>query len=708
MRDLAERLLPVYEEKDTDRYLANLAALQLVAGSFAAAHDTRQLLRERRSSANPARPAEREILYDIYARARSIETASRIHFAPAFSQAFREVVPKLNDRDAHAVTKWFETPPSVFQDALQKSFDRWRPKGSIPQAEAVDVVWTYFSFDAHRSFRPLVDALDVEEERRRYVTEENVVIKTRYGAQIHALVVRPKSITTPLPALLEFTIYVSESDAKGAAAHGYAGVVAYTRGRPGKTRGRVFPFLNDGEDARAVIRWITQQPWSDGRVGMVGDGYSGFAAWAAAKTAPPALKAIATSSPMAPGIDFPMAGNIRQNAAYRWAHTYGQRIAKPDGRDDDAQWLKRDQAWYKSGKSYRELDRRGGKNDRVFSSWLDHPSYDRYWQKLIPFRKQFAKIDIPVLTTAGYYAGDAGALHYFTQHHRYNAKANHTLLVGPYDDDAAQRGLSPVVGGYAVDAVALVDLRELRYQWFDQIFKSASKPPLLKDRVNYQVMGANEWRNAPSLDAMSNGSLRFYLDTQGDKERYRLAQSKPARGTFVRQTVKLADRSDASGVPSTDIMGKAPVTRHSLHYVSEPLQQPMEFNGLLSGLLDFTPNKQDVDLNLTLYELLPSGVYLQLFDPYEFRASYAEDRTNRHLLEAGVRQQLKFTTERITSRRLAAGSRVVLVLGVNKRPDREINYGTGRDVSEESIADAGAPLRIQWYGGSYIDLPVRK
>jgi hypothetical protein len=60
------------------------------------------------------------------------------------------------------------------------------------------------------------------------------------------------------------------------------------------------------------------------------------------------------------------------------------------------------------------------------------------------------------------------------------------------------------------------------------------------------------------------------------------------------------------------------------------------------------------------------------------------------------------------SRKLQAGSRVVVVLGINKRPDQQINYGTGKDVSEESIDDGRIPVKIRWYSGSYIDIPVRK
>jgi hypothetical protein len=62
----------------------------------------------------------------------------------------------------------------------------------------------------------------------------------------------------------------------------------------------------------------------------------------------------------------------------------------------------------------------------------------------------------------------------------------------------------------------------------------------------------------------------------------------------------------------------------------------------------------------------------------------------------------------MTSRQLQSGSRLVMILGVNKRPDREINYGTGNDVSEETVADGRIPLKIQWYGDSYIDIPIRR
>jgi uncharacterized protein len=297
----------------------------------------------------------------------------------------------------------------------------------------------------------------------------------------------------------------------------------------------------------------------------------------------------------------------------------------------------------------------------------------------------------------------------FTQHHRYNPHANHTLLIGPYDETMVRAGASADLHGYQLDAVALVDFRELRYQWFDHVFKDAALPAELSDRVNYELMGANEWRHAASIDAMAGGSLRYYLDAAGSGADRRLSLRKKTKEAFVPQNANLVDRRDAAWTPPTDLISKSLAARFATIFVSEPLPKTSAFSGLFSGCLDFEVNKMDLDLNITLYEVLANGDYVRLFGPtYEVRASYAQDRVHRHLLKAGERQKLVFKSERLTSRQLQAGSRIALVLSVGKRPDREINYGTGGDVSEESIDDGKIPIKIRWYSDSYIDIPVHK
>jgi hypothetical protein len=53
-------------------------------------------------------------------------------------------------------------------------------------------------------------------------------------------------------------------------------------------------------------------------------------------------------------------------------------------------------------------------------------------------------------------------------------------------------------------------------------------------------------------------------------------------------------------------------------------------------------------------------------------------------------------------------SRLVVVLSILKSPGAQINYGTGKDVSDETIADGKEPLNIKWFGDSFIEVPVRR
>jgi predicted acyl esterase len=360
----------------------------------------------------------------------------------------------------------------------------------------------------------------------------------------------------------------------------------------------------------------------------------------------------------------------------------------------DAGWSTLDRNWYRSGKPYRMFDHLAQLTDPNFHSWLSHPAYDGYWQKMLPAGPQFAKINIPVLTVIDDVVGDdvnqsAGALHYFTQHYGNLPDARHTLLL------ASQ-------GSYGSGAD--VDLREMRLQWFDSVLKNVPAPALLIDRVNYRIGGSGDWRHAASISAMANGAMKLYLDPAASAGRHHLAESQPTSKSSVSLAVDFRDRRDSASVAGArDVL-----PANSVIYLGDPLPQAIEVGGVLSGELDFGINKLDMDLNITLRELTSAGESLAVFDPCELRASYAQNRSERQLLKPRERQQLAFRCEQVVSRRVQAGSRLQLVLGINKRADREINYGTGNDVQDESVADARIPLQVLWHDSSFISIPVWK
>jgi predicted acyl esterase len=353
------------------------------------------------------------------------------------------------------------------------------------------------------------------------------------------------------------------------------------------------------------------------------------------------------------------------------------------------------------------MDQIDGKPNPLYRRHLDHPSYDDYWRRLTPQGAEFARIDIPVLATTGYYDGaQVNALHYFKEHLRNNPNADHTLVIGPYSHGGGQHRSEPVVRGYAIDPAATLDVHALRYAWFDHVLKGAPRPALLADRVNYQVMGANVWRHAPSLAAMGPERLRLHFAPgNGGGATHGLAPNAD-HDAFVDLTIDLADRSDADWLPPYPAVLLSLDTHNALAFVSEPLPRDTEISGMVSGTLDFAINKKDMDFVVRLYELSASGEYLELSQMYVQRASYVRDPTTRRLLVPGERQQLQFTKPAPIARSVKAGNRLVVYLGVQKQRDAQVNYGTGKDVSDESIADAGEPLRVRWYGSSFVDFGV--
>lgn len=179
--------------------------------------------------------------------------------------------------------------------------------------------------------------------------------------------------------------------------------------------------------------------------------------------------------------------------------------------------------------------------------------------------------------------------------------------------------------GYRRDPAAHVDLVELRYQWFDYVFKGAPRPAVLRDRVNYEVTGANVWKHAPSVAAMSASKMRLHLTALKRGATYRLSEGKPARDGFITLTVNFADRSDVDKPsPGGGVLDKEVDSTNGLVFVSDPFTKPVEMSGLFSGRLGFITNKKDFDFEIDLYQMTPKGDYLQLA-PYWARASYVRE-----------------------------------------------------------------------------------
>lgn len=530
-----------------------------------------------------------------------------------------------------------------------------------------------------------------------YIIQDSVLIPTTSGFDISAIIVRKKTNTSPLPAILFYTTYHQGSgDAifgKRSADRDYVGIVAYARGIRTDIN-NYKPYENETKDIYDIIDWISNQPWCNGSIGMFGGSYTGFSQWATAKNVHPALKTIVPQVAVMPGYDTPMENNVEMNLGLYWSH---DNVYKKEP-------LKRSLPfeWFESGIAFKEMDSLAGYKNSVFQKWLQHPNYDNYWQSLVPSHEEYAKLNIPILTTTGYYDGSQiGALRYFKMHNKYNKNANHYFVIGPYDHWGGQRRPAKNLMGYEIDSVANVSMMGLAYDWLDFVLKGKSKPELLKSKVNYQVMGTNEWRHSSSLQEINYDTLTFYLDNKT------LTAQKPKISKFEKQIVDFKDRESENNYYTPEIIFDTIDVSNGLVFTTEPFQKEFKINGSFTGNLWATINKKDMDISLALYELMPDGRYFFL-TRYIGRASFAKDNSKRQLLQPNKRENIPFDNTRFVSKKINKGSRLIILLNINKHPFEIINYGSGKPVSEETIQDAGEPLQINWHNDSYIKIPVWK
>ncbi|WP_281225504.1 CocE/NonD family hydrolase [Flavobacterium aquiphilum] len=553
-----------------------------------------------------------------------------------------------------------------------------------------------------------------QEKEGIYSIQDSVMIHTRDGAEISAMIVRKKNDKVPRPVVLQFTIYVRDQgrdiqSLKEAADRGYVGVMAYTRGKR-FSRSDIFPYETDGKDAYDVIDWISRQSWCNGSVGMYGGSYNGFTQWAAAKKRHPALKTIVPYVANRPGMGLPMENNIFVNPNYEWSFYVGNNKYLDNKTGDDRQRFRNMMfKWWEIGAAYNKMDSIDGTPNRLFQRWISHPDFDAYWQNMAPYKNDFAQINIPVLAFDGYYNDSQNSgIYYLKEMNKYNPKIPVYLVIGPYGHFGTQSGGQETINGYTISKKALFPIKEYTYQWLDYVLKGAVKPTFLKDKINYQVMSTDEWRSASSLDAMHNDYLKFYLSSEKVREGFSLDLKKPKNETFLTQEVDFADRENSNNDYYPD-----PIVRDNLSgkngyvFISEPIQQAVIVNGSFKGNIRLSINKKDADIGVTLYELNSEGKYFHL-SYYIGRASYAKDMTRRQLLTPEKKEIIKFENTHLVSKQLEKGSRLVVVLNINKNPFSELNYGTGKTVSSETIADAKKPLVIKWFNDSFVEIPILK
>jgi len=570
-----------------------------------------------------------------------------------------------------------------------------------------------------------------------YDIELSRMIPMRDGVALEAWITKPAGPTHKTPAILTLTQYDIDGSRRGEppyfARAGYVFVQAYVRGR-GRSGGVKSDNLGltVGRDGYDLVEWIAQQPWSNGEVVMYGGSFVGMTQWHAAAQHPPHLAAIAPYVAIYPGWDVPNTNGIPQSwTAVILGYTSGRGL-NPGFIANQEYWAGKMLEHYAAQRPFGELDRAlgiaaddwwmsdaNGRRVPMMTAWLDHVGDEAFNLAAEPQAADYAGMGFPVLTATGFFDDDQpGALRYYRNHVTHAspaAAARHYLLIGPWDHGGTQAPEKDIDGLTIPDA-AVLDMKKLHLEWYDWALGRGALPALFRDRVAYFMMGANEWRYAPTLDAASGAELVLHLSAaegtpRGVFRAGRLSAQPPGAEPPALMV------SDPRELPELDVAKYAPgenltsqfraLQKRALVFHSEPFATATELAGHMRLTLECAADAPDFDLWAQVLLVGADGSAVQLGQDIR-RARFRNGPFTPQLLRPGEVAPIAFEF-RWMAWRIPAGARLRLVLVPLNSPKYQKNYNTGGRIGYENPADARvAHIRIFHDGqrGSRLVLPL--
>ncbi len=316
--------------------------------------------------------------------------------------------------------------------------------------------------------------------------EKNVFIRMPDGVRLAARVWRPRgSDDAPVPAILEYIPYrkrfgTAVRDAithPYMAGHGYACVRVDLRGS-GESDGVLTDEYLDQElgDGLEVIQWLTEQPWCDGNVGMMGISWGGFNSLQIAALRPTALKAIITLSSTDDRYadDIHHMGGCMLGDNLSWASVmFAYNSLPPDPAIVGERWR---EIWHE------RLEGSG----LWLAKWLEHQRRDEYW-KHGSICEDYSAIQCPVFAVSGWADGYSNAVFRLLS----NLKVPRKGLIGPWGHRYPHFGVPGPAIGFLQEAL----------RWWDHWLKGddtgVMDEPMLRVWMQDSVPPTTSYRERP-------------------------------------------------------------------------------------------------------------------------------------------------------------------------------------------------------------------
>jgi putative CocE/NonD family hydrolase len=364
------------------------------------------------------------------------------------------------------------------------------------------------------------------------------MIPMRDGVKLHAVILKPADIATPLPFLIQRTPYGVDGTDRTSffagrpelARDGYIYVCEDIRGRY-KSEGKFVMSrpLADHHDPKAIdestdtydtIAWLLANvSGNNGRAGFVGTSYPGFLAMMAGIDPHPAVKAI---SPQAPMIDVWMGDDFFHNGAFRQSYGYDYVLSMESskeetgvsyGREKDGKPIDGYDYFLKRGSFVEDVKKSGSKVLPTWKLFLDHPTYDSYWSSR-GVEHAMNSVTVPTLSVGGYYDQEDmfGPQEEYARLEPHDAGHENFLVLGPWRHgywNSSTRRLGNLNYG---EPIGTEFRARIEAKFFAHYLKDEAGFDL-EDTASFET-GSNTWKYYGSFPPRQSKPTSLYL--QGD------------------------------------------------------------------------------------------------------------------------------------------------------------------------------------------------
>jgi uncharacterized protein len=575
------------------------------------------------------------------------------------------------------------------------------------------------------------------EPKYKVVVEKNLAMRTRDGVALHADVYRPDA-AGKFPVLVMRTPYdksqeLALTEKDYFPPRGYVLLVQDTRGRF-SSEGEFYPFVHEAADGYDAIEWAAGLPWSNGKVGMVGQSYLALVQYYAATKAPPHLLATC-----------PVSGPVTyfENCLYRrgvfelgWVLCYFTFMARNTllrkgiydaHRERLDSYLARPDIPLSALKNevYRHLPvtdwaERLHEGAPYLVDMLKNWKAGPYWGET-DLRPLCKNVTAPAMHVGSWYdAFQFDTLAMYTQMRRdarsEKARRGQRLIMGPWAhllpySVPTSRGTGDIDFGPEAKVELLADQERFLRHWLggteSQIL---DEPP-----VRIFVMGENRWRDEREWPLARTEYTKLFLHSRGHANSsggdgalsFELPRDEPADEYLYDPNDPVPTRGGTTlGLPPGVYDQSQNEQRADvLVYTGEPLAKDLEVTGPVSMRLCAASSARDTDFVAKLIDVRTDG-YAQNIAEGVVRARFRDSASAPTLITPGTVYDYAIDLWS-TSHVFKAGHRLRLEVSSSNFPRYDRNANTGNDpLTDRELKSARQSVFHSERNQSHVVLPV--